>query len=561
MERNNTKWVVIGSVAGALLLIVIVVGAALLTPAKTAGAAVLFTSAEPTQGVEVRVGNAAQGNTPFTANLAPGQYTYIASLPGYRPATGEFVIEPGTGSVEVRVPTLTPLGGQILVRCNAAAKLFVDGNAAGVCSTAGWASLGLYPAGRYQVRAVAPLGEQTREAIVYDTVDAQVDFKWGARLVVTVEPAEVTATVVVDGKPYNSPAMISADDLASRSFVQVEVAAPGYISWSDDVFLRPGETVTASATLEIDTRPQDILGAYWNFWRVWNEAGRTLDPAPLSGVMTGEMLEKQTTGFAALGEFLSSWGISPAPHTPTLTIVSETTVTLRATFDATQTAVQKNGARSVTTDRWDGVFTLVLGADGVWRVASWKSMVAAEPTQTQVAGGPTPAPGGPTPVSSGPTPGGEGGAYPPADRGLVAQVILGSINCVRAEAGLAPATLDTEAMAALAPLVEEATTTFRNTRSYPPELQARVLEVAHALGVRVVLWSGETMSYVPGAAQWGIDPFEGDWANYVDHPCDTLWATWRRDDWTQSFSRVGIALGTPYIDGNRYRTTIIVVVR
>lgn len=554
------KWLLWGSIS-LVALVALAVAVILLNRPRPAGAEVRFTSAGPTEGVEVRVGDLTTGNTPFTTSLAPGQYNYSASVEGYRPANGQFVIEPGAGSVQVVVPTLTPLGGQIKVRCNASAELFVDGRSAGVCG-ADWQSLGLYAAGRYQVRAVAPLGAQEQEAIIYDTVDASLEFKWGGRLVIAVTPVTVTAAVTVGGKAYDTPVVIPAEDLAVQPFVQIEVVAPGYLPWVDDVFLHAGQTVTAAVELLADTRPQSVMLAYWRFWEVWNEAGQTLDPDLLAEVMTGPMLEQQTAGFTSLRGVLSAWGISPAPHTPTLSIVSDVTVTLRATFDAAQTTVQKGGATSTQTDRWDGTFTMVLGADGVWRVASWESAVAVvEPTVTPVAGGPTPVPG--TPVAGGPTPvpGGGGGAYPPADRGLVAQVILGSINCVRADAGLAPAVLDQEAAAALAALVEEATTTFRNTHGYPPELQSRVQAAAQALGARVVLWSGALMSYTPGSAQWGVDPFEGDWANYVDRPCDTLWATWRRDDWTTSFTSVGIAIGTPYLDGNRYMTTIIVVVR
>ncbi len=547
---------------GALVVVGVILGI-IFIPRQAGAQVVSFTSIEPTQGVTVKVGETTLGNTPFTSDLPPGQYAYVASMEGRRPVNGEFVVSQGNEPVQVAIPPLELLGGQIQIRCNAAAELFVDDQAVGTCSTSGWATVGRFNAGTHQVRAVAPLGAQQKEAIVYDTADVQVEFTWSARLIVETQPTTVTAAILVNGKPYKGPLDVSAQQIAEQPFVQVDVQALGYLPWADDSFLKPGDTVTVTAQLQADTRGADVLGAYRRYWEVLIAANRDVDDSQLATVATGALLEQQVQFIGQMKEMGVSTVLQPAEYTPTIELPSEVTATVSVDFALTYWTVQPDGsAGDHTTVRWYGIYTLARGTDGAWRVARWEDLTP-PPTPVPTSGtGPQPTPGsGPRP-----TPGGGGGggsaAYPAADPSVVAQVILGSINCVRAEAGVAPVELDPEVAVVLTPLADEAAQAFQTTHSYPPELVARVEAAVAPYGARLVQWSGELVSYVPGLAQWSVSPFEGDWENYLDHPCDTLWATWKRDLWTQAdFSRVAIGIGKPYLNGNHWVATIIIAVR
>lgn len=559
------RWIILGSMVA--LVVVVALAAVLLRPPRVANANVTFVSVQPTQGVAIRLGDQPLGDTPFQTALPPGEYRYMASLAGYRPYTGRFAVVEGQ-PVEVEIPPLDPLGGAILVQCNAPAQLYVNGEAQGMCSTAAYASLGRYERGTYTVRAEMPLEIQEQTAMVYDTVDAQLTFAWDAQLIVAVEPTTATAQVYVDGKPVQTPYTIPAKVIAAKAFVQVEVQAEGYLRWANDVFVPPGEKFTIEVELEpappatpIPEDPADpataVLAAYWHCWAVYLQSYADLDPAPLAEVLTGELLKVEQDNIAGLAE----WGVTTdvltyTAHVPMIELLSEVTASVQVAYDQTETMTFADGQENTMASSWQGTFTFVREADGVWRAAAWTATAEPAPTPAPTPGGGGPAPT-PAPTSSG---GGGGGQGQAADRGLVAQIIVAAINCGRQSAGFAPLAWDPEIAAALAPVVEAETRFYQAHGYYDPSFDAQEDAALQPLGAYMLSGGGICLSYSPGNAKWGL--FACDWENYVDKPCATGYAdSWAGRPETASFTRIGIAIGAPYWDGVGWVATILIAAR
>ncbi len=550
-------------VVGILLAVTVVAGvlaACLAAPSPVpnqAGSAVEFTSTDPIAGVEIRVPDLGWdrplGVTPFSANvtLPAGPHTYLATASGYRTVSGQFTVTAALDPLHVQVPALARSGGQIEVRSSAPAEVTVDGQPVGSCEPNVWTAVGRYEPGRYTVQAHTALGIQEMTIAVGEDSDGRADFYWGSRLVVMVEPSGlISLTIMVDGRPYTGPVEYNHSRLTQQPFVQVEAVAPGYIGWADTVFLQPGDVTTATITLTPDTREADVLAAYWHYWEVLTAAYRNLDVSQLGTVITGTLLEQETQAISTLDQYgIGAFTMAPAPHTPTVEI-AETTATVRVIFDLQQTTVQQDGSSTTYTNRQDGEYTFIKGTDGIWRAAGWDSLAPAATVP------PTPAAGG---DGGGGDQGGGSGPTGPADRGLVAQIILASINCLRAGQGLPAVVWDQDIANTLAPLADEATAAYRDHMAYPPELVARVDAALLPLGARTIGWKGIVLSFVPGNAQWG--EFAYDWENYADRPCDTRYGTGGGEAWAGSFSRLGIAIGTPYWTGTWWSSTIIFAVR
>ncbi|MGC9025887.1 MAG: hypothetical protein ACP5NB_13835, partial [Chloroflexia bacterium] len=314
-------------------------------------------SLSPTEGVQVLLLGERErweGRTPWEVSLPPGRYFYGASFPGHRQRSGSFVVEASSSPLRVEIPALEPLYGRIRVASNAAVPVYVDGVRAGEAGPdpARPALLGPFPVGERVVSATTVLGEESRTVRVAEGYEAWVEFLWGSRLTVEVSPTDLPSlTVSVDGRPYTSPLDFSPDRLRSRPHAVVEVSAPGYAGWSEEVSLRAGEIVTASAVLYpvpmvtstvalTETEEARVLAAYRRYWEVWVEAYRTLDGSHLSEVLTGTFLLNQQAGLDLMRE-LGQEGIvqEPSFSTPTVTILSEVTATLRVVEDVVERPV------------------------------------------------------------------------------------------------------------------------------------------------------------------------------------------------------------------------------
>ncbi len=565
MLRPDKRVVILGIILAMIAVVATgVLAAILLSPREPAHQVeIAFTSTDPAAGVEIRVPDQSWdrplGTTPFSASvsLPAGTHTYLAAAPGYRAANGQFTITGALDPLQVQVPAMPRLGGQIEVRSSAAAQIAIDGRPVGSCEPNAWTPLGRYDPGRYTVQASTALGSQQMTIAVGQNSGGRADFYWGSHLVVAVVPTNVISlTVTVDGRPYAGPLEYSYSRLTQKPFVHVEAAAPGYLGWADSVFLQPGAVTTATVTLAADTREADVLAAYWRFWEVWTTAAKDMDAARLPEVITGTMLLSMTQGMEtarAIG--VVSLVLEPSPYTPTVEVASATTATVQVEFDLKQTTKIKDGSSSVHASRMDGEYTFIKGADGTWRAAGWTALApVATVSPTPVSGG-----GGGDGSGGGGGGGGGGGQAGPADRGLVVQIILASINCLRAEQGLPAVTWDQEIATTLAPLADEAEAAYRDHMAYPPELVARVDAALQPLGARTIGWKGIALSFVPGNAQWG--EFAYDWEHYVDRPCDTRYGTGGGEAWAGSFSRIGIAVGAPTWTGAWWDSTIIFAVR
>ncbi len=288
-------WVLIGTAA--LLGLALILWAIFSLGPAQAKSEVEFTSTEPASGVEVRVpdvrGTSALGATPFRSDLrlANGPHTYIASAPGYQAVTGEFVLD-GSSSLQIKIPALVRQGGNIQVRSNAAAQVSLGDQPAQACEPNAWTSLGRFEPGTYTVHAATALGTQEKTVTVGAASNAQADFYWGSRLVVTVVPTDVlSATVTVDQAPYTAPRDYSYPDITVQPFVDVNAAAPGYLAWSDVAFLQPGQTTTVTVSLSaVTTTDDEIRAAYQHFWAVWIAGYTNLDSSAFSAVTTGDVL-------------------------------------------------------------------------------------------------------------------------------------------------------------------------------------------------------------------------------------------------------------------------------
>jgi len=528
-------------------------------------AAVRIASAAPGEGVRVTVvlepGREIQGTTPWSVRLGPGRYYYIGTYPGYRPAFGHFEVPAGRPTLVVEIPALEPAAGRILVRSNAPVQVFIDGvrqeQTAGP-DPAIWVSYGPFAAGAHTVSAAAPLGVQSRVVEVSEQYEAKVEFLWGSRLQVGVEPADIpSAAISVDGRPYTGPVDFDAGRLASRPFAQVAASAPGYASWEDAVFLRPGEITVVTATLTeaaavTPTAPaaaapeaaeEEVLDAFRRYWDVLAAGYRAMDAGGFAAVMTGRALDVEARSLNTLKEGgIASLVITATfPVTPDVSISSDgKTAEVRALYGIHQVYIQTDDSSYSDSYTISGTFTLLQDGEGIWLVADVESEAAAAPE-------PTPGPGhggGTLPPASG-----------PADRNLVAQVILGAMNCY---AG--PFVWDQELADTLAPFAEEATAVARNAPApvYPEDLVRRAEEAVRAKGGRLIVWFGIGLNYNPAGAEFGM--FDQNWPAYVDNPC----ATGYSKHWAGSaagLTRIGIAIGTPYWDGGNWAATMIVAGR
>ncbi len=523
---------------------------------------VVVLSSSPEAGVSVRLvgkNGEVQGVTPWKVSLPPGEYSYTAVAPGYRMNSGTVRIEAGT-TTQVVIPPLERAAGMVEVRSNAAVTVYIDGVEVGKAGPdpATWVSYGPFAVGSHTVSAAAALGTQSRVVEVSEQYERKVEFLWGSRLRVTVEPAGIpSVTISVDGRPYTGPVDFDAGRLSSRPFAQVAASAPGYASWEDAVFLRPGEITVVTATLTEAaavpptapaTAPEaaegEVLDAFRRYWDVLAAGYRAMDAGGFAVVMTGRALDVEVRSLNTLkeGGIASLIITATFPITPDVSISSDgQTAEVRALYGFHQVFIQTDGSRYSDSYTISGTFTLLQDQDGEggWLVADVESEAAAAPAPT-------------------PGPGHGGGTLPPApgpaDRNLVAQVILGSMNCT---AG--PFVWDQELADTLAPFAEEATAVFRNTRTYPDDLVRRAKEAVRAKGGRIVTWFGIGLNYNPAGAEFGM--FDQNWPAYVDNPC----ATGFSDHWAGSaagLTRIGIAIGTPYWDGGgNWVATMIVAGR
>ena len=507
-----------------------------------------LTSAEPPQGVSVRLfgpaGRELEATTPCEVSLPPGRYRYAASAPGYRLTTGEVVIAPGA-SPHLDIPPLTPAAGPIQVRANAQTAVFVDGTAAGTAGPdpARWTSFGPYPEGPHAVRGETPLGAQEVTATVYAGGGALVEFLWGSRLQVAVEPAGIPSTTIrVDGRPYTCPVDFDAGRLSSRPFAQVEVSAPGYVGWAGRVDLRAGQVVTASAVLT-PTRPPEppveekVLSDYWNFWAVWKKAGETLDTSLLPQALAGRFLERETEMMSFLRKqgTLKAFYPEPGPHEPAVLLVGDGKARVHATCVLTQTAVEAGGVVHKDRYRLDGELLMERGEDEVWRAYDWEGV-----WEKVVPPTPVPPPGGG---------GGGGWTKPPLpDREKIIGIILARVNCIRAEHGLPPVEYDREVAQVLQPFADYATR-YAVERHWLGGLPNHTAEIQAALapyGAKVFEESGLSLSFVPGRTELGLFAF--DWENYdgdPHSPCEIDWGDWMIESWLAPMTRLAVVLGPP----------------
>lgn len=537
--------------------ILVLTGAA---PMSAPGLHVRFLSADPTAGVEVRldeVNNAyLLGVTPFSTTLpGPGEYTYFALAEGYHPGRGKITV---TGSISstAQIPPLRREGGEIRVFTTAPARVSVNGVDAGE-APAGTTSLGFYAPGWYTVTAEAEVGAKAAKVFVGKRTDGTATFRWGSRVVVVISPTEVPSlTLTVNGRPYKGPVSYSYENTAAWKAVPVEAQAPGYFPWSGKAPLHSGEITTVTVELRADPRPGEVLAAYRRYWEVWAEAARTLDGSRLPEVMTGTLLLNWQAGLEAV-RTLGSGGtiIEPAVHTPTIALLSDITATVRVETDVVEKPA--SGGRGKTT-HLDGVYTFRKCADGVWRAASWESLVPKEAALV-----PTPKPGG----GSGGGSGGGGGSVTrpaPADRRLVASIILAAINCARQEKGWPPVVWDQELADALQPIVEEEGAYYKdhpfNLEYHRATYEPRENAILYPMGAIVVDGGGIPLSLVPSAQRAGA--FAYDWENYADRPCETGSAgVMAYAEWTKPVTRVAVVISTPYWDGVWWKAWYLVAGR
>ncbi|MEM3554637.1 MAG: hypothetical protein QXU79_02325 [Candidatus Micrarchaeaceae archaeon] len=548
--------------AAALAAVLLTAGILVLTgaaPMSAPGLHVRFLSADPTSGVEVRldeVNNAyLLGVTPFSATLpGPGEYTYLALAEGYHPGRGKITV---TGSISstAQIPPLRREGGEIRVFTTAPARVSVNGVDAGEVP-AGTTSLGFYAPGWYTVTAEAEVGTKAERVFVGKRTDGKVNFRWGSRVVVVISPTEVPSlTLTVNGRPYRGPVSYSYENTAAWKAVPVKASAPGYFPWSGKAPLHSGEITTVTVELRADPRPGEVLAAYRRYWEVWTEAARTLDGSRLPEVMTGTLFLNWQAGLEAV-RTLGSGGtiVEPAVHTPTIALLSDITATVRVETDVVEKPA--SGGRGKTT-HLDGVYTFRRCADGVWRAASWESLVPKEAALV-----PTPKPGGGSGGS-----GGGGGSVTrpaPADRRLVASIILAAINCARQEKGWPQVVWDQELADALQPIVEEEGAYYKDhpfsLAHWKANFKPREDAVLYSMNAVPLLGSNIALSLVPSRARAG--GFAGDWENYADRPCEAGAAgVPAYDEWTRPITRVGIAISTPYWTGVWWEAQIIVAGR
>ncbi len=536
---------------------------------------VQVTSAAPAEGVHISIlpeqgeGEVLQGQTPWRVSLAPGGYRYIATAPGYQSTNGSINVPQGEPTVSVEIPPLSPATGMVLVRSNALVEVAIDSvvqeQPAGPDSAI-WVSYGPFAVGPHVVRAVSALGVQEKSVDVAEQHEVKVEFFWGGQLRVVVQPTGIpSVTVTVDGQPYTGPVDFTAERLSSRAFADVVVAAPGYETWADNVFLQPGDVVTVSAVLQMATVTtttstisptataeveEEILASYWHFWQVWDEAGQTFDAARLAEVMTGVFLDNQQAGFEAIRSqgTMRSWSIDPAAHTPTVSNLAASSVDVQVVCDVTQTIVLQDGSIVVQLDQLEGVFGMQLGADGVWRVASWTGnwQAKAEPTPTPVAGG-----------------GGGQGTAPP-DRAQIVQILLANVNCLRADHGLPPVEFDWSMAGAVQPIADAATA-YAASRGWLgglPDNQSEISAAVEEYGGFYIAEVGTALSLVPGNALEGTFAF--DWENYDGDPYPPCAADWGRgnpEPWLRpEMTHVAIVLGPAVWEGF-YLTVLIAVGR
>ncbi|MGQ9713120.1 MAG: hypothetical protein ACUVRC_10825, partial [Desulfotomaculales bacterium] len=563
------RWVSIGIPVGlGILAVALLLVLVLLPPLGNKGsglASVQVVSAAPDKGVQVAIlpehggGAAVQGKTPWRVSLAPGRYRYVATAPGYRTAHGSISVPQGEPTVTVEIPAMEPAAGKVLVRSNALVQVFVDGTNVGAAGPdpAQWASFGPFAAGQHVVSATAALSTQEQTITVSEQYERKVEFFWGSRLYVVVEPAGIpSTTITVDGRPYTGPLDFEPSRLSSRPFAQVTVSAPGYTAWAEDVFLQPGDAVTASAVLQAAAAATEtatvtptadveaaVLEDYWRFWQVWNEAGQTLDVDRLPEAMTGEFLDVQTLVFSvanALGT-MESWSIAPAPHTPTVTRLTASAADVQVLCDVTHTQTLKGGAVATEVDHLDGTFAMQIGADGVWRVASLSGTWAhkAEPT---------------------PVGGGHGRTRPaPPDREAIVQILLANINCLRADSGLPAVTYDSALAAAVQPIADAATAYAQERMWSLPDNVDEIEAAVRDLGGFYLAEMGLPLSLVPGNAREGS--FAYDWANYAGDPCSARWERSNPEPWQRPMTRIAIVLGPAVWDSVYYKTVLIAVGR
>ncbi len=515
-----------------------------------------FTSVEPAAGVEIRIpdleGTNPIGETPFRGalNLPKGPHTYIASAPGYQSVTGEFTLD-GSESLQVKIPPLARLGGLIEVRSNAAAQIFIGDQPSLGCESNAWTSLGRLEPGTYTVRAQTALGMQEKTVTVGNTSGARTEFHWGSRLVVTVAPTGVlSATVIVDQVPYAAPRDYSYQEITVQSFAEVSAEAPGYLPWSDVVFLQPGQTTTVTAILAVaSTNDDEILAAYRHFWEVRLNGYAHLDSSAFPSVMTGSVLSKHEENVATLQSAgAQSLIASVEPHTPTITMTSATSVSLRVSYDYQDDITWADGHQEFYETHSAGVYGLV-NISGTWYVATWTpDEPLAEVSPTPVAGGNWGDPG-----NDG---GGGGDTGQMADRTTIEQIIFQSINCLRAESGLSSIAWDQGLHDAFLSIADESSRTFRDTAQFPQEITDRANALAASMGGRIIGWKGVALSRSPGNVG-----FAYDWVAYADRACETRYGTGGGEAWAGDFQNIAVIIGEPYRAGAFWAGIVIFVAR
>ncbi len=536
-----------------------------------------------------------RGQTPWRVSLSPGDYSYVATAPGYRSTGGRTRVSPDQPNIAVEIPALKPLAGKIVVRSNAPAQVRVDGVVVGQAgpNPALGASFGPFPAGPHIVSATTTLDTRGHTVEVREGRASEVEFLWGSRLTVVLQPPDVSSVAVhVDGQPYTGPMDMDADRLGTRPFVQISVSAPGYKPWAEDVFPIPGAVTTVSVALQpvtipptpaetpsptpeetpsptpaetpsptpertnastrdISPREAPVLVAYWNFWRVWNEAGRTLDAARLAEVMTGKYLETWQDAFEtgrALGA-MDSFGIAPSLHIPVFSALTDAFAKLHVQCVVTRTTHKGHEVRTRVVDV-DGDFFMRRGKDGVWRVADWKGDWLSRRTPT-----PTPEPGG-----------GRGRWTRPAppNREKIIPILMANVNCIRAASGLPPVEYDWELAAVVQPIADAATA-YTSACGWLCWLDniAQIESAIWPYGGRFLDEQDLPLSLVPSKARVGA--FAYDWENYDGDPYPPCAAGWGQNIisvWLKPWmTRVAIVLGPAEWFGPYYLTVLIAVGR
>lgn len=555
------RWVRIGGLA-LLVAVLALVGWLILSttrqPANVATANIVYAGDMPTE-VQVTLllgqGREQQGVPPWQVTVTPGTtYQWRASAPGYRLAVGEFAVPVSGGAVAVEIPALAPAAGMILVVSNVTVTVQVDGQEVGtVAAGPQWVSFGPYPEGNHTVTALTELGAQTKTAAVSAQFERKVEFLWGSRLEITVQPSGLPdVTITVDDRPYTGPREFTANDLSSRPFVQVGVQASGYARWADTVFLLPGKVTTVAAqlvtaTVAVTTTPpvtgtnsaaeDEVRAALDRYWVVLADGYRRMDASGFATAMAGDALAVETQTIGTLAGVMQSIIITPSVQAePVIQVAADgQSATASVSYLWTQVFVQTDGTAIPNPPTpLNSVFTFALSAEG-WLVVQVDS--AAAPTPTSTGGG-----------------NGDGGGPPatPPDRGLVKSVVLASMNCLGG-----PYAADPELDAVLAPFAERATRESQSGQGYSQALEDEVNAALQPLGARVAAWHALPLSYVKANAQYGM--FAYDWPNYVNDPCATHYA----DPWIGNVggSHIGIAIGTPYLAGGVWQATIIIVWR